>query len=334
MYNIWVYLSKKNSESMAFKKIDKEFKLSDDTVNSYGFRMLTAGYKKEEYQKNPIGYHMHDRPAGVLVKWEDLTIKEDGLYGKPVINLSHPRGEQTVSEIEDGFLNAASVGHIVALEFSTDAADMIPGQTGPTITSWFNRECSLVDIPGNYNAITKLFDKDENEIKLADLTPTLKIDKMSKIIFTAAMLAAMSLSANSTELEMETAFNDLVAKAASADKLKKELEDLNAKVCKDSVTEQLLKATTEKKITKELSDKLEVDYAKNPEGLKNLLAAMPAYTPISKKLADGDDSFGKDLVGKSWSELQEMEILEDLKAKNIELFKVKYKEAFNKEYAG
>jgi hypothetical protein len=320
---------------MAFKKIDKEYKLSDDTVNCYGFRMLTAGYKKEEYLKNPIGYHMHDRPSGVLVRWEDLTIKDDGIYGKPVINMSHPRGAQTVAEIEDGFLNAASVGHIVALEFSTDPADQLAGQTGPTITSWYNRECSLVDIPGNFNALTKLYDKDENEINLADLATTLNPKTMSKIIFTAAMLSAISLSDNASDIEVEKAFKDLVAKAASADKLKADLQNLNDKVCKDRVSDLLAKAEEGKKITKELSAKLASDYATNPEGLESLLSAIPAYTPISQKLETGSDkSFGANLVGKSWTELQELGVLEDLKSKNIELFKEAYKTEFNREYVG
>jgi len=94
-----------------FKKIDKEYKLTDSTVNSYGFRLLTSGYLMSEYQKNPIGYYMHkDRDNGVLVKWEDLRKEGDYVWGKPCINLSHERGQRTVDEIESGFLNARIPG--------------------------------------------------------------------------------------------------------------------------------------------------------------------------------------------------------------------------------
>jgi len=109
---------------------------------------------------------MHDREGGVICRWEDLAIVGDKIVGKPVINLSNERGQQTVEEIENEFLNGASVGHIVALEFSEDPKDMLPGQYGPTITKWYNRECSLCDVPGNMNALA-LYDKEGNVINLS-----------------------------------------------------------------------------------------------------------------------------------------------------------------------
>src|SRR5437762_1815164 len=99
------------------KKIDKEFLITDSTVNCYGFRLMTSGYLIDEFKRNPIGYYMHARTDGVVVRWEDLRIDGDKVYGKPVINLSNKRGQQTVEEIENSFLNGASVGHIVALEW-------------------------------------------------------------------------------------------------------------------------------------------------------------------------------------------------------------------------
>ena len=320
---------------MAFKKVEKEYELSDSSVNCYGFRLLTSGYQIDQYKKNPIGYHMHDRDGGVLLRWEDLTIKGDKVYGKPVINLSHPRGQQTLSEIEDGFLNAASVGHLIALEYSTDPADMEPGQTGPTVTKWFNRECSLVDIPGNFNALTKLFDANENEIKLSDFTNP-KLKNMKQFLFTALMLSAMNLTATAEEADVHKAFNDLVAKAAQADKLSKELKDLQDKHCKEAVDALLSSAEKENKITKELSTQLSKDYATNPEGLKTLLAGMSPYKSITTELgaSGGANDFGKDLASKSWDELAALDKLEELKAKNLTLFKQKFKEEFGKEYQG
>ena len=149
-----------------FKKIAKEFLLTDSSLNTYSYRLLTSGYLLDEFKKNPIGYYMHGtlefpREQGVLVKWDDLRQDGDKVYGKPCINLEHPRGERTVREIENGFLNAASVGKIVAVEISTNQADYLPTQEGPTVTKWFNRECSLVDIPGNYNALTDLVDEND-----------------------------------------------------------------------------------------------------------------------------------------------------------------------------
>jgi hypothetical protein len=105
-----------------YKKINRQYVLSDSTVNEYGFRLLTAGYQLASFQKNPIGYYMHRREDGIVVKWEDLCVDDDKIVGTPVVNLSNGRGEQTCDEAENGFLNAASVGHIVVLEYSRGVA--------------------------------------------------------------------------------------------------------------------------------------------------------------------------------------------------------------------
>lgn len=320
---------------MSFKKIDKEFLLTDSTVNCYGFRLLTSGYQMQEYQKNPIGYFMHEREEGVLVKWEDFRTEGDSVYAKPVINLSNPRAQQTIDEIEDGFLNAASVGHIVVLEYSDDQTLRLDGQNGITITKWFNRECSLVDIPGNFNAL-KLYDEKENELNLADFTvcefnPNPKLD-MKTIELSAGLLATLNLKADAEGVEALTKINDLAAKAQKADELQITLDNLNASVNSEKIKTALATAVSEKKITVEASNLLAVDFANNPDGLKNLLATMPAYQSVSSQLdADKDKVFGADLAAKSWTELQESGVLEDLKAKNPEVYKTVFKKEFGKD---
>lgn len=283
-----------------------------------------------EYQRNPIGYDMHKRELGVLVRWEDLRADGDKVYGKPVINLNHPNGQKTVEDIENGFINAASVGHIVALELSSDPADMLPNQKGPTVSKWFNRECSLVDIPGNFNAL-KLFDKDENEINLADFSNK-SINIMKQIFFTPAQLVAMKLSADADDAQVTAAFNDLVAKAAKADGLQTQLNDLHAQVSKDKVEAALKAALDSKKITKELSDKLRMDYATKPKELEDLIAAMPAYSSVSDQLNPEQkaEKF-KDLMAMSFENLMENGGLEKLKKEAPELYVRKFKEEYGYE---
>jgi len=314
---------------MAVKKIEKEFVLSDSTVNCYGFRLMTSGYQLAEYQRNPIGYHMHDREGGVLVRWEDLRVDGDKVMGKPVINMSHPRAAQTVAEIEDGFLNAASVGHIVALEFSEDPSLRLAGQVGPTVTKWYNRETSLVDIPGNYNAIAKLYDKDQNEINLSDFTKTPKL--MQNLVLTALQLSLLNLAATATEADVTNKLNDLAAKAAKADLLQTELNNLKAATIKSQVNDILATALASKKVTKELSDKLAVDYADKPTELKALIDALPSYQSISSQLSGTKPDLSADILKKSWDELAETGELENLKANYPEVFKEKYKKEFGTE---
>jgi hypothetical protein len=222
-----------------FKKIDKEFKLSDSSVNCYGFRLMTSGYQMGSFAVNPIGYYMHGRSAGVTVKWDNLRIDGDSVYGTPVVNLSNARGQQMVDEIEDGFLNAASMGEFVVLEYTDDDALKLPGQTGPTVTKWYNRECSVVDIPGNENALCQLFDAKGNTVTLADLmagnTPTLNGAivagvqntelnfnynmKEIKLKISAQLYAALGLDATATAEAIESKLPDLIAKSDRVNQL-------------------------------------------------------------------------------------------------------------------
>lgn len=311
------------------KKIDKEFVLTDSSLNCYGFRLMTEGYLIDEYKKNPIGYAMHRREDGVLVRWEDLRVDGDKVVGKPVINLSHEMGQRTVDEIENGFLNAASVGHIVALEVSEDAKYKLDGQTGPTITKWYNRECSLVDVPGNFNALKQLYDGDEKPINLADFTKPKITMKEHK--FTPAQLQAMNLSADADESLVAKAFNDLVAKAAKADQLQTQLNDLSAKAKGKEVERIIADGQAAGKITNELAAKLKTQYAENPEGLKDLVDAMPAQKAITPDLG-GKGGDGSKFANLSWEELHEKGLLPALKAQDFTMFKAKYKEEFGVEY--
>lgn len=325
--------------SNKFKKIEKEFCLTDDSVNVYGYRLLTSGLLMDEVKKNPIGFKMHDRDNGVVVRWEDFRIDGDKVYAKPVINLAHPQGESIVSEIENGFLNAASVGRIVCLDASDDKELMLPGQTGLTITEWFPREISLVDIPGNYNALANLFDENDNELNLADFVKP-KINTMKKIILTAAVLGALNLSDNSSDDDANGVLQDLIDNAKKVPGLEKdladkataltakeqELKDLQAANVAKEVQDLIAQGKVDKKLTTELATELADSFSGNPIGLKKLIDAMPAQTLITDNLGDktGSESF----VGKSWDDLYASNELEGVRTKFPDLFEKLKKEKF------
>lgn len=338
---------------MKYKKIDKEFLLTDSSLNSYSYRLLTSGYDLSAFKKNPIGYYMHGtkehpREQGVLVKWEDLRMEGDKVYGTPCINLSHPRGQRTVDEIESGFLNAASVGHIVAVAISSDAKDYLPDQKGPTIIKWFNREASLVDIPGNYNALTDLVDENDVPINLADFN--IKNLNMKQIILTAAQLALIpNLKADASQTDVDGALSDLVAKAAKVDQLTSDLAAANtgktkaetdlANFKKTTVENQVKdladNAVAEGRCTKEAGEQLKKDYATNPEGLKSLVATMKPYESVvdKTKAATGSKRLA-DLVAMDYEKLDKEGLVEELKALSMDDFKTKYKAYTGADYTG
>lgn len=336
--------------SEKFKKLKKTFVLSDSSVNEYGFRLLTTGYLKDKYQRNPIGYYMHQRDGGVLLKWDNVRIEGDKVVGEPVINMSHPRGQQTVDEIESGFLNAASVGHIVVVEASDDPSLKLEGQTGVTVTKWYNKECSIVDIPGNSNALTELFDDQDNPINLADFTKQIKIDMNEvKLPITADLVKHLSLSGTPSP---ESVANGISNLAAANEKLvkdlsdmtekfnqatqlakdtKKSLDDLKAEQVSKELSDLLDKAEEEGKITADLKTELSAQYTE-PAKLKAVLDKMKAYEPIVPNLKSGKVSKdGKKLEDLSWDELDKGGYLPDLKANNYTLYEQKFEAQFGKK---
>lgn len=330
------------------KKINREYVISDSSVNVYGFRLLTAGYLKAEFERNPIGYYMHDRESGVVVRWEDIRIEGDKIIGKPVINLSNARGQQTMEEVENGFLNGASVGHIVALELSEDPKDMLPGQYGPTVTKWYNRECSLCDVPANLNGLV-LFDKDGMLINLADFRIATKNDKhnMKQIFLTAEQLKALlpALKAEATQEEVDTALKalkaeadkvpDLTTKLATAISDKKKAEDDLAdykKTAEEKNVDDAVDAAVDKKLcTVETGKQLKVAYKGNLAGLTALIATFKPYESKTKSLKGDEDTR---FDGKNYGELDKAGLLEGLKAKDENKFFDLFKAEFGKPHSG
>ncbi len=279
----------------AEKKIDQRFLLSDDSVNVYGFRCLSAGCVLSEFIKNPIGYFMHERDKGVVLRWDDVKLEGDKITGVPVINLANTRGDQTAQEIEAGFLNAASIGHIVVLEHSDAPELKLPGQIGPTLTKWYMRETSLVDIPGNTNSF-KLSDASGNELNLSDFSTNLKLpnDMNGLTISIANLMAVDPATANlKDEASVIAYITNLKADAAKVPGLEKQLSDLKADSAKKDVEAILAKGLADKKLTKELSDKLSVDYATNPTGLKTLVDTMLVYQSIAQNLKSETGNIGE-----------------------------------------
>jgi len=336
-----------------FKKIDKTYQLSDSSVNEYGFRLLTEGYQLDEFNKNPIGYYMHQRENGVALRWDNLRIDGDAVLAEPVINMANDRGEQTYDEAENGFLNAASVGHIVVLEYSTDPAIMLPGQTGPTITKWYNKECSLVDIPGNCNSLTKLYDIQDNLINLSDLSTNSDILKVKSITMakqtleiTPELLTLMNLKSDADGEAMKVALTNLKSKADKADQLEEDnktlktekaeaeqkLVELKAEQTKGAVKMHIDAALKANKITAEVGAQLAADYAEKPEALASMLDKMQPYKSIADNLKAGDAPEGEE--GWKWDDYQTKdpkgEKLKNLKANNTEQYEAIYKEKFGK----
>lgn len=307
------------------RKVDKEFLLTDDSVNCYGYRLLTSGLRLEKFNP-PIGFFMHNRETGVAVRWEDLTIRNNALYGKPVIDES--KFPNLAKQIEEGFYAAASVGHIVALKWSENPEDMVDGQTGPTITEWYPRECSIVDIPGNSNAVAqdRLFDEKGNV--LMDLSDNKQNNiNMETAVITVEALMDLSIPNLASDASAEQALEVIQGLAEKAEKyaaieqelanLKAEMVNFKEKTLSEKIDGVVFQAMADHKINLLTADRLKADYRDNYEGLRALLKAMPAQTSLAAQIKP---EFPAQYQGKTWQDLYKQGTLADVKKKYPDLY--------------
>ena len=69
----------------------KTFVPHDETVNTYGFRMLTSGCDLTEFRKNPVMLLNHNDWSLPIGRWENIRIEGTQILADPVFNLSDKR---------------------------------------------------------------------------------------------------------------------------------------------------------------------------------------------------------------------------------------------------
>jgi len=232
------------------KKLDKRFVLTDDSLNSYGFRVLTAGGRLDRFMKNPVMLWMHFRDEGCqywgeskpIGHWEDIEVKDGVISAKPFFDLAEELSILICKKVEEGTINATSIG-LSVIATSKDASVLLPGQTRETVTEWELLEASFVDIPANANAVRLYGPSDntlalslKNDVNFIPSLQTLKSNQPMKLKETlSAVLAFFGIP---KEKASETELTDEQLKSLDA-----ELERLQGEV--NSKTAELAAKTTE-----------------------------------------------------------------------------------------
>lgn len=142
----------------------KRIKISDESVNGRGFRILTNGIRLDRYKKNPVLLYMHERGT-VIGQIRDLQIEDGALTGEPWFDEATELSRQAKEQYEAGSLCACSMG-IDVLEVEEMAAAVVAGEpeTIPTVTSCELFEVSLVDVPENANTVTLRHDGSDIDV--------------------------------------------------------------------------------------------------------------------------------------------------------------------------
>ena len=126
-------------------------RLTNDSLNSYGTRVLTDGLDIEQYNRNPVLLWMHYR-GQVIGTVTDLMREHGEITGLLNFDEASELSQRCKKQWEFGSLRMVSVG-IDILEWSDDPNLAVEGQTMATITKSKLTEVSVVDIGANDDAI-------------------------------------------------------------------------------------------------------------------------------------------------------------------------------------
>ncbi len=163
----------------------KRIVISDESLNSYGFWVVTDGIDLTAFLRNPVMLWNHNRDGHGTVDaqlpigyWKDLRIENGVLTGEPVFDEKDPFAMKVKQKLESGILNACSMG-FVPLEWSDDLEMLKEGQKVSTVTRCRLMEISICDIPANANATVVLYDENSKTINLSELLNCCNVELLS-----------------------------------------------------------------------------------------------------------------------------------------------------------
>lgn len=305
---------------MEKEKIErKRARLTDDSLNCYGTRVLTDGMDISQYERNPVLLWMHNRGT-VIGTVEDIRHEGGALTGVPVFDGCTELSRQLEEQWAKGSIRMVSVG-IDILEMSEDPSLLVQGQTRPTVTRSKLFEVSIVDIGGNDNAI--VLRREGKEITLgsggANPIPLLATIK-EKEMKTKELALAMGLAETATEEEITARATELSASEAECKRLSGEIDGLRL----SAVTEAVDCAVREGRITEADRDHfIGLGKLAGIDSLKTTIAAMNPRTRLSAAVMSGHVAGGYKKLGEVPEE-ERIRLRREDKAEYERLYRAEY----------
>lgn len=216
------------------KKTNK-VRISSESVNSYGTRILTAGIDIAQYQRNPVLLYMHER-GQVIGYVADIHIENNELVGCLMFDEATELSSRCKKQWEFGSLKMVSVG-LDIVSMSDDPALILPEQTAPTITQSKLIEVSVVDIGANDDAIA--LHRDGIRIQLgkdaANALPLLHYNNNNSInpqnpkeMDKEKLALLLGLTKDADDSAISTRISELMKDGNEAATLRKEIDTLRA----------------------------------------------------------------------------------------------------------
>ena len=324
----------------------KTFILHDETVNTYGIRMLTAGANLDEFRRNPVMLLNHNDWELPIGRWENIRIEGTRILADAVFDETDARAKEVAGKVERDFLRMASISAWVD-EASEDPAYRMPGQTGPTIVRWTAREASICPIGANHNALAlydratgtrvdlndraqviRLFAESPDTAISNDTYMTLKeLLKLNDAAGEAAVTEAVEvIIRNRDELQTETVRlrdenKQLTERLEAINKAKKEAEQAEAvRLVDGAIREARINADGREAWLKDF----EMDFAQ----ASVRLASIPKRPSIAAQVTPAGTAANMvQLADMSFADILKADRLKELK-KDHELYVQKFREAY------
>lgn len=319
--------------------------ISNQSLNSYGSRIMTAGIDIKQYEKNPIVLWMHIRPVTgskeeplPIGRMENIRVEGENLVGDIVFDEKDDFARKIKGKYEDGFLNMVSAG-LDIVELSEDEQYLLPGQTRMTVVKSKLREVSCVDIGANDDSLVdttlyykeQVIDMNKNE-QANEVIPLLKnrLDnnnkKMKKM---NEILKALNLKEGATEEMAVEAINSLKEKAARGE----EVEKLFNQEKKKRIELMVSKAVEEKKIDADKKDQfINIGKTSGEEALAMCLSQMQprVLEDVQQAIEDKKAKSKIELTAETWDKLDKEGKLYDLKKNDSQTYEKLFEAKFRK----
>ena len=311
------------------KYMSKRVRISNDSLNSYGTRVLTSGMNVVQYCRNPVLLYQHER-GQVIGYVKDLKVENDEVTGELMFDCASELSKRCKKQYEFGSLRMVSVG-IDILEYSEAPEHLVQGQTSPTITKSKLFEVSLVDIGANDDAI--VLQKDGKRITLGKdgecPLPLLNNNNQNQKQMDQKQIALqLGLPETADDAAITAAIDGLKAAKTQNDDLKKEKETLEL----ERITGAVDAAIKEKRLSADKKDKfVELGKKVGIEELQDILATMTPQIKLSATIGhQGGAPTGSPATYAKLSEVPADKILE-LREKNVAEYKRLYKAEYGIE---
>jgi hypothetical protein len=298
----------------------KTFVLTDESLNSSGFWLRTAGGDLGQFKKNPLMLWSHMRvwkgtedevlPIG---RWDNVKRTESGqLIAEPVFDEKDPFAVKIKNKVDGGFLRMASVG-IRVIETSADEKYLKPGQTRETVTKWKLVEASICDIGRNENALV-FYDENDNLLTFAEgdtvdcpvkLIESLKTNENIKKLKMDSVIKLLNLAAGASETDVHSAVAAIVTERDTL-KAEKDAREQQLKAEQQTKAETLTDAAIKDgRINDDEKHSVRLSwlafFAVNFEAAEKSLAAIPAPKSVRDQMKDETMS---ETSGSAWAKRQ------------------------------